>query len=214
MSSNVYTSRAAERVLFLERFENPAKVHRNGGILVGDPVIKDGMVCTGSERAEMAVAASRFGSSQLSFEWKFSPDFDWNDDNISYISDASPSTRYTLLKYNSASSYSLRFYCGGTNVLSAALAPWAAYWNAGEENTVIVSCDASGSNQMYLNGTLIQSSATAWTPSLDLALLVLGSANGGGSNFAGTFHHLAIRATLLTQADVDAIESGRLWTYI
>ncbi|KKN23368.1 hypothetical protein LCGC14_0905670 [marine sediment metagenome] len=207
MSSNVYTSHAAERVIFLERFENPAKVYKNGGILVGDPVIKDGVILTGSEYVSYAIPASLLVKNELSFVSRFIAGFAADDATNHFLWDTPLANRYLLYKTNGND---LIAYMAGTLVLSIGLGSYSAYWNAYAENEIIVS-STPGSSQMYLNGTLVGSSATVWTPNQTTSLFIGKDAAVG--YFEGTYKSLKIQSTLLTQADVDRIQDNSLYTY-
>lgn len=213
MVANVYPSRQAERVIFSELFRNPADVARNGGTLVGAPVIKNGAVLGGvADSVTHAIGATDLSVREISFECRFIPDSAYTEDANRYLYDTSSGSRYLALKLNNAGSNALQINLGNTVITQIASAVYGAYWLAGKENILIVSSDGATTNA-WLNGTQIATAvAVAWTVAYP-SLVSIGANFGAGSPFAGTIRSLTIRATLMTQADVDAIQTARLWTY-
>ncbi|KKN87427.1 hypothetical protein LCGC14_0258820 [marine sediment metagenome] len=212
MVANVYPSRAAERTIFLERFRNPADVARNGGTLVGNPTFLSGggvRLDGAADAATFAIGATELAVPEISFDCRFTPGFAVDDSANHYLYDSSASNRYAVVKdiLNQ-----LNITLGDLSVQAILLGDYQAYWLTNEENRLIVSSNGTLTN-VWLNGTqILTNDSTAWTVKYPTVLTV-GSRYSGIQFFEGAMHSLAIRARLLTQADVDAIESGRLWTY-
>jgi len=92
------------------------------------------------------------------------------------------------------------------------LGSYVAYWRAGAKNTLVVSSASGVSTKVYLNGSLVTTSFTAWTPGTAITLYI-GQAFWNWQRFVGTIHSLEIRSELLDQQDVDAIQDNSLYTY-
>jgi hypothetical protein len=101
---------------------------------------------------------------------------------------------------------------GGTVVLTALPADYAAAWREDDRNTLIVSA-TSGNNDLWLNGVLVKSSATAWAASSDIAWRI-GADSAGANHFLGTMRSLHVGDGVLEQADVDHLHAGTLMTAI
>ena len=211
-NSFVYPSRAAEKTLFKEEFRNSYDVARNGGTLVGAPVVKDGVVLDGSTQyAIYAIPSALLAQEQISFVIEFVPDFNWDEDATRYLFRTS-GVQYSIFKNNNAANNVLRLYLGGTSISLIPSATYSPYWKQGERNIIVIS-GTSGVNSAWLNGTLILTDGQTWTPGFSTTLAV-GARFDGALKFAGTIKAFSAHARLPTQADVDAIESGRLWSYM
>lgn len=211
MGNLVYSARTAEKCIWREEFRNAATVHRNGGVLVGNPVVRDGITLDGATQfVTYAVPPSMLFRHTMSIVVRFTPGFDWDNGTAYYLTDATNGERVAL--YKSAGN-ALSLYINGTVVLSSIGATeYGQYWVTGEENTVVMAIDSSGANQMYLNAHLVDTTATSYTSAKPTEFYV-GANYAGLSPFLGTIHSLSILSRLLTQADVDAIQDGSLWTY-
>ncbi|MFH1265295.1 MAG: hypothetical protein ABIK89_06165 [Planctomycetota bacterium] len=216
--SSVYPSRAAERVLWRERFESPAKVHANGGTLYGGAVPNRGLPLdrASSQYAIFSIGATDLTRPEINGEIVFSPNFapDGGGANSYFFYDtySGGGNRYAMYRQGSGGAYVMSFFVGGAVVGVVALATYAPYWLEGEKNRVLFS-SVSGATLIWLNGHLISSDATAWSPLYPTAIAI-GSGWNGTENLDGTLYDVTFRAGLLTQADVDAIESGDLFNYM
>lgn len=202
--NSVYPSRAAEKVLFREQFRNAADVARNGGTLVGAPVIKDGAILDGAaDYTVHALAGLLSGRSILSSRLEIWPDFDYDlNDVISLFS--STSNHYRAYKHNNAGGNVLGIVLGGTLVQEIASAVWSPSWVVGGRNTLVISSNGA-TTDAWLNGTqILTADPTAWTPT-NPANLYLGARANGTGKVDGTIHSFDFRAGLLTQADVDLL---------
>lgn len=98
---------------------------------------------------------------------------------------------------------------GGTAVLSVAYAAWSPYYNAGARNTLIITT-TTGATTMWLNGTSVGTSATAWTPSYATTLLALGATYANTTRFTGTIHRFEIYGFAATAVDEPYLRNGNL----
>jgi hypothetical protein len=215
MVANIaYQSRPAERVLLRERFENPAKVHANGWTLTGGCVPDNGLPLDGSTQyATRALAATELTRGEISIVVEFTPDDNYDVDKSFFLFDTTGGHRYLVEKLNNASANSLELYLGDTSIASINTSKYSAYWKQGERNRLIISAE-DGATNAWLNGeNILLNDLTSWSPAYPTTLRVGEWAGGTGYAFAGTMHGIDFREGLLTQADVDAIEDGSLFTY-
>ena len=197
--SSVYPSRPAERSIWREDFESPAKVHANGVTILGGAVPDRGLPCDGA--TVYATKAFPLGlRTEFNVEMNFTPDFAHDAGGYHYLF-SSTGDSYRLFVHDNAS---LALYLNGTLIQSIAGGTYGAYWRTNERNRLIVSTNGTLTNA-WLNGTqILTDDATGWTAGIK-AELVIGSYAGGGSYFSGTYHGIHFRAGLLTAGDVTAM---------
>ncbi|MCP4573352.1 MAG: hypothetical protein GY838_13435 [bacterium] len=208
MVANVYPSRAAERVVFREQFRNPADVVRNGGTLVGSPEVKDGVVLDGATQYVSFLESFAFGTTEHSIVLEFIPTVA-HDSATMYLIDSGPSDRYRV--YLAAGA----LYVGYSDTIIASISEptISGLWVIGEVNRLVIST-TSGDTDVFFSGTSVLSGgATAWDP-VQSEALYLGATRSGTSHLTGTIKSFSTHARRLTQADVTAMEEGRLWSYM
>jgi hypothetical protein len=207
-----YPERTAEGVVFRERFTNAATVHANQGTLIGSPTVKDGLILTGSEFATYPISSLLDGRRFLTFIFKFWPDTDYDEDALANLF-SSTSEDYRVYKAANAASNVLGIVLGGTLIAEVASATYSGSWRVGERNVLVISSDGT-TTDAWLNATqILTADATAWTPT-DPATLYIGALAGGTGKLEGRVTELSIQDLVMIQADVSAVQSRSLFTYV
>lgn len=187
----VYPTIAAEKNTLRELWKDTATAQSNGWSLVGSPTVDNGIVLNGSsQRATRAILTEMDGGS-ITIAIKFTPDFDY-DANANYSFFDTPSgTRYLVVKRNNASSNFLLVMLGNVAIANITTTAYSAYWNVGEENTLVVS-GKSGDTDVWLNGQkVLDGDVSVWSPKHPTTLY-LGSSYTAASLFDGTIHTFEI----------------------
>lgn len=179
-------------MVFRDRFTSSLLTRRNGIALQGSPAFSvSGMVLDGSSdyaQYEGEKLLAIVGADELFVMIRFTPTFAHDDGSNHYLLD-STAGRYEVVK---TATNTLVILLGGTLIAAIAAATYGGSWNVNQENVLIIS-SASGDTDAWLNGTqILTADATAWSPARSETRLVIGSANGGGNYFAGTFRELAV----------------------
>lgn len=208
--SRVYPSRSAERIIFRERFTNPATVHRNGGVVVGSPEIKNGVTLSGTAQ-HVTYSGTDLGTEAITIVTEFTPAFEPSDNTINFFYGASSGSDYRLQKHNDANGNNLLAFLGNTQVLIAPLASYEPFWRISHRNRIVVA-GVTGSNQMYLNGELLVTSGSNWTPDRPVSFRI-GDRIAGGTGYAGVIHSVSGHGVKFDALDVAALEGGSLFSY-
>ena len=195
------------KTIFSQDFENATEVSKAGGVLTGSPVVKNGLVCTGTEYASFEIPNTLLSHERISFVCRFTSGFALLDGQAHGLFWTNDPQRYAIIKWTTGNLYG---YLGNALVCNLAPAAYTAYWNTNQENVIILS-GQSGANKMYLNGTLINSSATAWTPKQPTSLEI---GRFTASPFLGTIHSLSIHSCLFDAQDVACIQNNSLFNYM
>jgi hypothetical protein len=209
MGSNVYPSRAAEKVRFRELFRNASDVVRNGGVITGAPVFKDGGTFDGvvdkvtyPDSTDMRFYASDPFSIVLRFMGE-------NDGTFSpIVQKRIGSNRYDI---SAAAGNVITMVVGDSG--AAAVATSTAVVDDGKWHTIILAYNGAGKLDNYIDGNLEATSTAGGLATLDTAGADLTVGGGAGGLVVGEIRDLSIHNVYFTQADVDAIEDGSLWTY-
>jgi len=187
----------SESVRFRELFINDTYVSDNGGTIVGAPTIDNGIV-GGTGKYVKYDGKFLSNQSSVSFEVWFTPGFAPNDGaNQMFFDTDAAGGRYILYK---SSANTLSITLGNTLVSNIAYASYSAYWNALALNHLVV-CATSGSTNVYLNGNLIATSATAWTPTAT-SLFYIASNQVPDAYFSGTIHKVSVYKRKLSVYEV------------
>lgn len=187
----------SESVRFRELFINDSYVSDNGGTIVGAPTINNGIV---GGTGQYVKYDGKFLSNQssVSFEVWFTPGFAPDDGaNQMFFDTDAAGGRYILYK---SSANTLVLLLGDTSISTIAYASYSAYWNALALNHIVVS-GTSGSTSVYLNGNLIATSATAWTPTAT-SLFYIASNQVPDAYFSGTIHKVSVYGRKLSVYEV------------
>lgn len=208
MVAHVYPSRAAERVLFRELFENPVTVHRNGGTIVGGAVPNKGLTLDGETQwATFDIGSDLFSRDVVSFVFEFTPDFSASEVETRYLWDSTSTDRTFLYRH---SSQVLVCYVG-TSYVAASLAAFGPVWQQGGRNTLVAVFDGTNAT-MWLNGSQIATRATSLDRITPMHLHV-GASYGGGNRYVGEIHGLSIHGRAFSADDVAEIEGRSLWSF-
>jgi hypothetical protein len=205
------------RCSFAEKFESPYAIAQNGGTLGGTCQFQSNGIrlATTSSYVNYPVPSEISNYSWASFGGvvEFTPEFAYDDGLLHYIM-LSSAARYAIYKHNAANSNQLRIAAANTTVLQCSTSEYSLYWKAGQRNVLAWSC-VSGAHYVYLNGNLVKTSATAFTPELPLSFIRVGNAT---DSFVGTIHSFKLflpqsTSEALTAKDCEVLSAGTTYTY-
>jgi len=211
MTSRVYPSRAAERIVFRELFRNAATVQRNGGTLVGNPEVQSGVTLDGSTQYVTYPIAGIFDVSQFTIVQRIIPHFDWDADSNNYFWSSTSNSTF-LFKRNNASNNDLVLQVNGTVIASIPAVTYSPYWRVNELNRLVVAVESGNTNAWLNNQQILTNDASTYTNQFNDALFI-GANSSGASLFDGVVNSFDIHARLFTAEDVAKLEAGRLWSY-
>lgn len=213
LNINSTPAERACRCSFAENFRDNRSVVENGGTITGGPQIDDGVTLDGSTQyITYALDGHEFNSANISIVVEFYPDFDYDNNQDSYIIDTTSSKRYLILKRNNAASNNLAIQLGGTTIANIPAGTYSPYWLVGQRNSLLIS-GASGSTNAWLNGTqILTNDTTAWAKKAPTALYI-GSSNVGGSLFDGKITSFKVFNSLLDAQDAAAYYNNTLYDY-
>ena len=195
-----YPKIQAEGLLFREKFINSTYITDNKGTLVGAPIANNGITLNGTSQSVTYTEIPFNDRQSISIEVAFTPDFAYDEDAIRFIIDSTTSHRYSILKFNNASSNILRINLGNTS-LDIASATYSAYWNVGSINHLVV-CSNGSNTSVYLNNNVIANeTAHSWTPKTPTTIYI-GSSNGGIQWFDGIIQNVSVYNSKLSAAEV------------
>ncbi|MFA5013232.1 MAG: LamG-like jellyroll fold domain-containing protein [Candidatus Paceibacterota bacterium] len=152
-----------------------------------------------------------FNFDQISIAFNFTPTFDADDGLDHVLLDAVSGTteRYLVYKVSVALGNGLRLYLGNTGFADVALAVYKPLWKKGQENILVIT-GTTGNTKIYLNGVMVKSITTAWTPD-NPTNLVIGNyyGKGTGLDFNGKMKWLKVWNRLLTDTEVANLSADR-----
>jgi hypothetical protein len=217
MSLLTLNSTPAERLLgctFSENFWSVGHVVRNGGSIVGTPVIDKGVILNGStDSVVYRLQGHEFYSANISIVIEFWPDFDYDSDSQHYLFDTSSPYRYLVYKREDAGSNILGILLGNTTIASIASATYGPYWKVGERNVLVVS-GTSGSTDAWLNAEqILTNNTTAWTPDAPTQLMVGARYSDSGTLFDGKITKVSVFNFLLTEHDAIRLYNDDVYEY-
>ena len=184
------------------------RVERGGATLQGSGTTfsASGMTLDGNGNLPYNVVGSRVLRAALTFVFEFTITALGKSQEFFSLATGSGGG---LCRVGLGVSDALTVTMGGTAVLSVAYAAWSPYYNAGARNTLIITT-TTGATTMWLNGTSVGTSATAWTPSYATTLLALGATYANTTRFAGTIHRFEIYGYAATSVDEPYLRAGNL----
>ncbi|MCP4540159.1 MAG: LamG domain-containing protein [Chloroflexi bacterium] len=145
----------------------------------------------------------------ISYVVEFNPSFA-HDDNATHILVTTNSHDYAIQK---RSDNTLRIYIGNSLIANVAAATYGSYWLVGQRNVIVVSSE-TGNTSVWLNGTLVlDSDASAWTPTTADPLISVGATVAGANLFDGSISRFAIFSQLLTAAEAADYYNETTWTW-
>lgn len=217
MSRLLANSTPADRMrkcVFAEKFDSAANLALNGGAIAGSVTwVNNGLQFnTASSYVNYATRGMQFNYPFVA--WcgviEFTQNFAYNDGLTHYFCYTN-SAQYGVYKHSGGN---IRVAAGAaTVVIDCTTAEYLPYWRTTGINRLAWSC-VSGSNYLYLNGTLIKSSATAFTASTPTAFGIGASV----TSFTGIMHGCKLfipqtTAQALTQKDCEVLSAGTTYTY-
>jgi hypothetical protein len=188
---------------FYTELESPAAIAAQGGTVTGVLGFQDrarGPYFNG-DYLTYPLNTQPVSSGFWSLVLEFAPDFAANENAVRYFLDTDGAGT-SVYHGNTAGNNALVVKTGAsTTILTVLLADYTAYWKLNQRNTLVVTA-RTGANEVYLNGTLIGTSATVWTAQTQTTLYV-GATNAGASTFLGSIRSLRwfrhnVAAELLT----------------
>jgi len=204
MSRLIQNSTAAERAMgciFAETFESNAALAENGGSLGGNAFIQAGgglSMAAKTDYATFVVNSAQFAPTDtITYLIEFTPNFTFDSTTYYFMSNTTPDSKY----YTQVdASNGLTSVAGGTGALFASSGGMSSGWTINKRSTIQVSL-TSGSNQAYLNGVQVGTSATAWTGDEGITNLIAGASSAGINGMTGVMHSLKIFQQKLTAQD-------------
>ncbi|MCK9355576.1 MAG: hypothetical protein M0R22_00275 [Dehalococcoidia bacterium] len=185
-------------------------VERGGATIVGTGTTfgLDGMTLNGSGNLSYSTAGPSVLRASRTTVVEFTLGFSGDDGAIHYFFDyttLSGTGRFAITK-NAANAIVVTI--GGTTVLTVAYATWNAALVVGRN--VLVLSSITGSTTLWLNGTSIGTSATAWAAVAGMHTFAVGAAYDNGSRFTGTIHRFEIYGNVATAVDEPYLRAGTL----
>ncbi len=208
LTSNSLHAERERGLVFSETFRNSSKVVENGGTITGTPIFDNGVVLDGSGDNIKYAVETNLWKDEISFVFRFTPDFAWNEASTIYFFDTE-NQKYRFIKRTNVDLY---LTLGATNVTITAAAGFSSYWKQNKENIFVIT-SKSGDTSIWLNGNLIDDSdTTAWS-SAEEAELTIGSRSSDSSFFDGTIHEVKVFNKQLTDQEAEDYSNGRVWNY-
>lgn len=192
----------AAKLLFKEEFRSQDDVERGRATLVGSgTTFLDGLVLNGSGNLLYAVAGPHVLQAAVTIVIEFTPTFALDDGVDHYFCefDDGANANRTLIYKSTANALAIN--AGATtSVVAVVYATLAPVWLSNQKNTLVLSL-SSGATNVWLNGTLISSSATSFAWKNFLTRFSIGSRCAGTSRFSGTIHRFEIYGVAATSVD-------------
>jgi len=136
----------------------------------------------------------------ISIVMEFTPDFDYDADNLYFLCSSTANHEYDLYKWNNAGNNTLSVTLGDTAIADIPSATYSAYWKVNERNVLVVSGNGTLTNA-WLNGTqILTNDNTAWVAKSPTGFYV-GAYNDGTFKFDGEIHAVSIYSGLLDGTD-------------
>lgn len=202
----------ARRCVWADMFSTWEQTRRNGVITVGgSPAINKGVTLDGATNyLKYDVNGLETYNPEQSFHVEFYPTFAANDGLAHYIFDIN-GPRVQLQKAGVGGTNNLYIANGGILILNIPLATYQGLWNVNGRNLVTAKM-VSGANQVWMNGSSLGTSVTAWTPAKATGLYV-GSSIVPSLYTGGIITMLKLYHSSLTQAEHLAVwNAGRAWS--
>ena len=171
--------------------------------LVGTPTKlgdRPGYELNGSTQYMTVVGTGVFNAAGVTIAVEFTPDFAANANKGYMLFDSTTLNRYLVYKFNNAGSNGLLAYLGDSSLITIAYAAYSPYWFKGRKNLLVIS-GATGATNVWLNGNLIGTSATAWTAKNPTNIFI-GISQGGADHFDGKIHSFRVWREALTPLQV------------
>jgi hypothetical protein len=169
--------------------------------LINSPtkLTKKGYALNGTNQAITAPVTGLLNEAELSFVFKFTPNFEADDATANFMFFDSTSTdRYILYR---DLSQSLTLLMNGASGGIAAVATLLPLWKKGRVNTLAITT-TTGKTNIWLNGyKIVDNSATVWTP-VNPATLYIGTRYSAERYFDGDIHSFKVWNKLLTPMQI------------
>jgi len=203
------TAELARGLKWVDEFESNETVLRNGGTITGAPTINNGATLDGTNDYLVYDTAINFTSGLFSVVIEFTPEFAVNDGNGHYIFDSD--SRYLIGK---GADGRLVIYCASTIIALVAVDAYEPYWLQGQRNVMVLSSDATGDTDAWLNANaILTNDGTTWTPTL-ISSITIGARNATYvDKFIGEFHSTKLFEAKLTDQEALDYCNRTTWRY-
>ncbi|MHC4643871.1 MAG: hypothetical protein ACYTBJ_00115 [Planctomycetota bacterium] len=178
------------------------------GTISGAPVIDRGITLDGvSDYVTYALNDQLGPFDPISFHLVFHPSFAATDGQSHVFFDVHSGGNPHFSAYKDGANFIVVTVGNTTVVASVASGTYATLWNQNGYN-VLSAALTTGSNVVWLNGTEISDTATAWTAQ-DYTTLTLGALFDNTSLFAGRYEFLKIYNVITTEQEhLDVLYPG------
>jgi hypothetical protein len=196
---------------FATDFRDPLVMARDGWTSFGAPLYHPdgGAILNGTTDYFTRPLAGELSAAEQTFHAVFYPTFAANDNLSHYLIDTAGGR--TIIRKNLDNT--LQVFTGATTqVLSSAFATYGSLWNQNGRNVLSASIK-TGVNILWLNGTQIDTTATAWTAVNPSMLYVGRRAGGADSYFPGRITRLHIGHHTSTLAEHQAYWNRTMWNW-
>ena len=145
-------------------------------------------------------------SGSLAFVMEFSPDFNYDENAVTYLYGSTAESIFAVIKQNNASSNVLDIWMGNEKIDSIAEATYSPYWRKGQRNELIISgTGGDGSSNItraWLNGVEIMNDTVEWYGGTDVTSLTMGASYSIGNFFNGKITSFQVYPFILTPTQV------------
>jgi len=200
--------------ILTNEFNNVTEIVAQSGSITGTPTFNKGVVLDGTgDLVSYNNVVGKFDHTALSIVIRFIPDFVYNENVQRTLLDTTNGARYRIVKQNNAASNVLSVVLGGTTIADIPSATYAAYWNVGEENVLVIT-SVTTDTSVWLNGIqILTDDNTAWTP-LNPTEMYIGAKYDSSGLFDGEFLEVKVFSVQLTDAEAEGISNKTTYNYI
>ena len=150
-----------------------------------------------------------FNHLKLTVALRFTPDFAADADEPRYLFDTSAGNRYYLYHRDNVGSNTLLLVLNGSAIAFIPLATYGGFWNANQENTLIITADDTANlTNVWLNGTAILTGDPSTFANGNPANLYLGSTSTPDMFFDGEIRDIRIASRLWDASDRALYDAG------
>lgn len=153
--------------------------------------------------ASMGTDLNVGNTGSLTFKIEFSPDFDYDDNDVTYLYGSSAESIFAVIKQNNASNNDLDIWMGNEKIDSVVEATYSPYWKKGQRNVLIVSGTGgdgtSNVTQAWLNGVSIMNDTVEWYGGTTVATINIGSSYSPANYYDGKIHSFQVFPLAITK---------------
>ena len=201
----------ARGLKWVDEFESNETVLRNGGVITGAPVINNGATFDGTNDYLVYDTAVNFTSGFFSAVVEFTPNFAANDGLRHRFFDSD--SRFTYAKLDDGNN-SLIFSAAGSLISVVGTANYGAYWLQNQRNVIVISSDATGDTDIWLNGQQIEiNDLSTWTPTATTEVTIGARDTTYVDKFDGEIHSVRFFDVKLTDQEALDYCNKTTWRY-